>query len=322
MAVVKIESNPYEKKVSFFKLDDTSNSWVPINAANNEHSKLISSDLTDGFFPFKLKEIIDNIIYEYDDREVPIEIVFEGTNDEYNELVSLCSDDEYKAKTIVEKSPRFIENAREILPDIISIFKELNPIINDSIGTDKIAGDLERFSDASSDIIPICVIGNYSAGKSTFINALIGKEILPSGENPITAKIFKITQSASENTAKVKFDFDSSPIVIEFDGASYSFDVSGEDNKITALIKKALDNSEDNNLVRNIYDVLTVINIVHFIKQILRHYSLNYITANLSKYFPSDILVKYLRNNTCPFGDIMCLRIYFLNCIINFREQS
>lgn len=260
MAVVKIESNPYEKKVSFFRLDDTSNSWVPVNTVNNENSKLICSGLVEGFFPFKLKEIVDIVIDEYDDGKDPIKIIFEGTNDEYNELVSLCSDDEYKAKTIVEKSPRFIENAREILPDIISIFKELNPIINDSIGTDKIAGDLERFSDASSDIIPICVIGNYSAGKSTFINALIGKEILPSGENPITAKIFKITQSTSENTAKVKFDFDGSPIVIEFDGDSYSFDDLGEDNTITTLIKKVLDNSEDNNLIRNIYDVLTVIN--------------------------------------------------------------
>ncbi len=65
MAVVKIESNPYEKKVSFFKLDDTSNSWVPVNAVNNENSKLISNGLVEGFFPFKLKEIIDIIINEY-----------------------------------------------------------------------------------------------------------------------------------------------------------------------------------------------------------------------------------------------------------------
>ncbi|MBQ8944297.1 MAG: dynamin family protein [Clostridia bacterium] len=260
MAVVKIVSNPYEKKVSFFRLDDISTSWMPVNAVNNENSKLISSDLTDGFFPFKVKEIIDIIITEYDDGEGPIKIVFEGTNDEYNELVSLYSGEEYKGKISVKQSTRYIENAREILPDIIGIFKELNPIINDSIGSEKIAGDLERFSDASSDVIPICVIGNYSAGKSTFINALIGKEILPSGENPITAKIFKITQSESENTAKVKFEFDGSPIVINFNGASYNFDGLEEDNKITTLIKKALDDSEDNNLIRNIYDVLTVIN--------------------------------------------------------------
>lgn len=84
MAVVKIESNSYEKKVSFFKLDDTSNSWVPVNAVNNENSKLICSALVEGFFPFKLKEIVDIVIDEYDDGKDPIKIIFEGTNDEYN----------------------------------------------------------------------------------------------------------------------------------------------------------------------------------------------------------------------------------------------
>ena len=44
----------------------------------------------------------------------------------------------------------------------------------------------------SEGVIPICVFGNYSAGKSTFINALIGREVLPSGGDPVTAKIYKI----------------------------------------------------------------------------------------------------------------------------------
>ena len=39
------------------------------------------------------------------------------------------------------------------------------------------------------DTVPICVLGTYSAGKSTFINALIGQELLPgSAETPVTTK--------------------------------------------------------------------------------------------------------------------------------------
>ena len=47
---------------------------------------------------------------------------------------------------------------------------------------------LNKVSQALDDVIPLCVFGNYSAGKSTFINALIGVELLPSGGDPVTAK--------------------------------------------------------------------------------------------------------------------------------------
>ncbi|TLE02887.1 dynamin family protein [Helicobacter japonicus] len=39
----------------------------------------------------------------------------------------------------------------------------------------------------------VAIIGQFSSGKSTFLNALLGKEILPSGITPITAKVCHIT---------------------------------------------------------------------------------------------------------------------------------
>ena len=54
-----------------------------------------------------------------------------------------------------------------------------------SVDEKKIDEELKKFADASKDTIPICILGNYIAGKSTFINSLIGAEILPGGDKPL-----------------------------------------------------------------------------------------------------------------------------------------
>lgn len=59
----------------------------------------------------------------------------------------------------------------------------------------KIGDSIVRFNKTVSDEIPICIIGNYSVGKSAFINSLIGDELLPSAENASTAKNVRIEKS-------------------------------------------------------------------------------------------------------------------------------
>ena len=84
---------------------------------------------------------------------------------------------------------------------------------------DGIKKDLNKVSDALKDIIPICVFGNYSAGKSAFINAIIGEEILPSGDNPVTAKVYKIERSKFPDNARIKFEYKGEIIEILFENA-------------------------------------------------------------------------------------------------------
>ena len=50
----------------------------------------------------------------------------------------------------------------------------------------------ERKQSLDSNDVNLCLVGTYSAGKSTFINAVIGKRILPESINSETAKMFKI----------------------------------------------------------------------------------------------------------------------------------
>ena len=65
------------------------------------------------------------IIGAYQAGSEKVNIVFEGTDDEYRELESICSGEDYAGKVALYKSSKYLENARDILPDVIDVFKEL-----------------------------------------------------------------------------------------------------------------------------------------------------------------------------------------------------
>ena len=72
---------------------------------------------------------------------------------------------------------------------------------------------IQKYEDTVKPSVSVCVLGLYSAGKSAFINSLIGEEILPSGSDPTTAKVFRIYCSDSYS---VSFEIDGTPCTITF----------------------------------------------------------------------------------------------------------
>lgn len=179
MTKIKIVSNPYNRTLAYFIYKGQADTWENIQQ-NSINSRLRENDEEKIFLPFKVKEIIDTIVSEYYVGTERVELVFEGTADEYEEVENICNDEELKDKVHLMRSTRILENARDILDHAKEIFDTVQPIIKNIIKDDVgITKGLMKVSDALKDIIPICIFGNYSAGKSTFINALIGYEILP-----------------------------------------------------------------------------------------------------------------------------------------------
>lgn len=205
MVTVKIKSNPYERKIEFLSYKEQTGEWEEIQESNPD-SKLREDESDKSFLPFKIKEIVDIILEEYFTDSDKVSLVFEGTKEEYEELKKICELPEISDKIVLSKTKTILENAKLILGDTKEIFKMVQPIIMKIVRDDeKVKMDLNKVADALDDIIPICVFGNYSAGKSTFINSLIGHEILPSGGDPVTARIYKISMSASDELAKIRF---------------------------------------------------------------------------------------------------------------------
>lgn len=262
MSKIKVISNPYGKKISYQKYDPDNDQWKTIDYSENSNSKLLSTEMTQGFFPFSADKIVNEIIREYRDENGHVDIVFEGTDDEFKEMESVCTDETHKDHVTLSQSGTYLENARDILPDVLEVFKQLNPLIVESVkDRSKIERELDKFSDATNDVITICVLGNYSSGKSSFINALIGCEILPSGDEPVTARIFKISKSAQPDRAHVCFSSGDDHIRIRFDDSAWKVIEGDPASTLLQEIAEELQALDDSaSMTERVRSVLSVIN--------------------------------------------------------------
>lgn len=120
--------------------------------------------------------------------------------------------------------------------------------------------DLNKVSDALDDIIPICVFGNYSAGKSTFINSLIGHEILPSGGDPVTAKIYKIELSDSDELARIRFKHWDDEIELIFEGKIFRIRKGKSEDEMLCELARIMEDNDEDDMFRLINRALEFIN--------------------------------------------------------------
>lgn len=236
MTTIRIISDPYKRDVVFDTINNTTNEWERVNFQNNPDSRLITEDIQKSFFPYKVNDILGLLQDEYGSDNDTLDILFEGTADDFSELEEASKGLE---NINLKKSDVYIENARDILPEIVSVFSDVQPIVEENISSDRrrqdIEHDIAKFLDASNDIVPICVLGNYSSGKSTFINALIGLEILPSGDMPVTAKIYKISQTSEKDRAEIDFEYNEKAVHVDIAGQEYSINCDDENELVSSL---------------------------------------------------------------------------------------
>ena len=255
---IKITSNPYEKKIEYSCWDKWADDWKLIDYANNPDSRLISEELTTGFFPFKANVILDVIVKEFHNNR--LELTFAGTEDEYNVLKEICKNEKYSSVNLI-RATETLPNARDIRPEIVDIFKDVRPLITDSVrDQSKIATDLEKFSEASNETIPICVVGNVSAGKSSFINALIGHEILPSGDEPLTARIYKIVPSHQKDRGRIKFKYQDHKVVVRFFGNNQEVESDLGNHPLIQRIEEVIKPLDVFDIVKSVNRTLITIN--------------------------------------------------------------
>lgn len=257
MSKIKIICNPYKKENLFQYFNETESEWENINYENHPNSQLLSGNLHKGFFPFIVSKVVDEIVSAYNSPNENIELYFDGTDDDFSELELVCS---YYDGINLHRENRYLNNANLVLEDIIKVFNNLKPIITKSESNkDEIENNLNKFLDTASEVIPLCILGNYSAGKSTFINALIGSEILPSGDEPLTAKVFKITQADSEDFACIKL-CDDTEFMIVFNEKGYEF--IGEDRPTSFLdvLSNELEEVKEESIIVQVNKALSVIN--------------------------------------------------------------
>lgn len=73
-----------------------------------------------------------------------------------------------------------------------SIQKQISHCQNNLDPNDYSLSFFEQLEQKSTEPMQIAIIGQFSSGKSTFLNALLGQDILPTGITPITSRVCKI----------------------------------------------------------------------------------------------------------------------------------
>ncbi len=131
-----------------------------------------------------------------------INLVFKGTKLDYEDFIEKIA--EYNKSVGEERIfiKKFIE-----LPGVNEIFSQINSFCDETIAlfdSELEDSDIQtvfknrkdefenKRKKLNSNDINLCLVGTYSSGKSTFINTLIGKRILPESINSETAKMFRI----------------------------------------------------------------------------------------------------------------------------------
>ena len=131
-----------------------------------------------------------------------VNLVFKGTKIDYEDFLKKVEEynksvgeERFTVSKFIELPPvadiySCISNFCEETLDVLD--KELyNSDIKKSFLKRKAEFEIKKEKLNSSDV-NLCLVGTYSSGKSTFINALIGKRILPESINSETAKMFRI----------------------------------------------------------------------------------------------------------------------------------
>lgn len=261
MTQIKIISNPYKQEIKYETFVEHSSQWVDVGI-HSPNGKLREEYARKCFLPFNVKEILDVIVDEYYlEGKDPVNIVFEGTREEFEILLNIAQQKTFEHKVLVSRSNRSLDEGKLILNDTKEIFVDIKPVIEEvTKDEDEISVNMAKVSDALDDIIPICVFGNYSAGKSTFINALIGREVLPSGGDPVTAKAFKIQNTSKPDSALIKFRHYDEIIEIEFSDCNFRILKGDSDDKMVAELNSLLSEKEFCSTDRMVAESLEFIN--------------------------------------------------------------
>lgn len=145
-------------------------------------------------------QFFDDIWHQF--LKESLQITFKGTKIDYEDIQRKIADyNETKGKEIfsivnfielpsVSEIYRYVE---EFCKETLNIFEQKLEENETKISFRKRRAAFEEYRQSlNKNDVNLCLVGTYSAGKSTFINALIGKRILPESINSETAKMFKI----------------------------------------------------------------------------------------------------------------------------------
>lgn len=198
MKELMIMYHPVKKEIHFLAKVKGEFLEVPYKICTNlapyspEHGEFLLQNQGNKFF---------NDIFEQFSNE-KISLVFKGTKVDYEDFCEKIAEYNKFAGEDRFTVSNFIE-----LPSVTEIFNRISNFCEETLNvfdTELRGSEVQQSfqirraefekkrEQLSTSDINLCLVGTYSSGKSTFINTLIGRRILPESINSETAKMFRI----------------------------------------------------------------------------------------------------------------------------------
>ncbi len=265
--IIKIEYDPYRNQIGFNVSLDAGNIWQDLA----DTSELLKYQNQECVFSNCVEDIVSYINQYQNSNAEGLCIQFIGTDEDFSILKSVADKENQKTtkkgKIQVDRVGVY-KSADEAIAIIRNAYERIATEFDDYL-PDKIPFDaddearaigttINLFTDTVSKDIPICVIGTYSVGKSAFINAIIGAEILPSKVDPCTAKDVKVESCPDVG---ISFEYKGEEITIRIeDGNVINTDPSSELATHFAEILRDHCGFSNKNATEILHDILVAFN--------------------------------------------------------------
>lgn len=215
---VKIIYNPYEKTIQYQYRNSQDEQWGDISSS----SPLASARLGKGTLQNLAEEIVDVLKDGYCTDGRGVDLFFSGTDPDWEDLKDTVEKCDPEGRIICCDQLERLSTPDEVLPRIQNIFEGLSAQL-DSLQDSEVREPIDRYKDTIRPEINLVVTGTYSAGKSSFVNALIGEELLPAASEPTTAKLFKIVplRDGSWQDTVIRFRYKESDVELRFNQDGY-----------------------------------------------------------------------------------------------------
>ncbi|MGL5612162.1 dynamin family protein [Cetobacterium sp.] len=182
MEYIGIKYNPYIYEVEILK------SSYDLN--KQSRTNLIIQKNKDKALHFWYKDLINAISEDFNNKS--FKLIFNGRNEEYADILEEVEYLQKKGWGIISELVPLKEN-RNILKELEIYIKDIVKNAPTELKKElKEKKAIEEFEIAKNSEAEVSVIATMSSGKSTLLNAILGKEILPSKNEACTATICRI----------------------------------------------------------------------------------------------------------------------------------
>ena len=152
-----------------------------------ENSKLRERSAEGNRLQEWVEDLPDMLLNEFNDKKFAVS--FHGTIMDYEDLKEVLDEAQEQNKFLYNLKWEKAQEAADKEKLIDEVFAEIQEGPFKELKSDEIK---TAFQNAKSNDFEVCVVATMSAGKSTLINAMLGKELMPSKAEACTAMITRI----------------------------------------------------------------------------------------------------------------------------------